>query len=193
MATLVAVLVGPVLAVLVTRLIDERRASRQRKLDIFKTLMRTRKLPVHIDHVGALNLVEIEFIDQPNVIKSWKAYLSNLSEEFPSIENKDRFDAAGKKRDSLLTKLLSEIAKSLRMEVEQIDILEGNYVPQGWFDDEWQQRQLHKHLTAVLKGEAAIVVKPGIQQNLGSPYPPAPHESGDGVELAAKYGKNSNG
>lgn len=188
-ATLVAVLLGPILAVFVTRFIDERRADRGRKMDIFRTLMRTRKLHVHVDHVAALNLIEIEFMDSPEVMKAWKAYLSNLSEELPPIENRDRFEAAIKKKDSLLTKLLSEIAKTLKMSVEQIDILEGNYIPKGWFDDEWQQRQLRQHLIAVLKGEAALVVKPGPQQNPGSPYPPPPGATA--VEPSAAYGKNS--
>ena len=65
LATVLAVLVGPVIAVLITRYFDNRRADEARKLDIFRTLMRTRRLPLHWDHVGALNLVEVEFIDYP--------------------------------------------------------------------------------------------------------------------------------
>ena len=43
-ATIVAVLVGPILAVLITRIIDDQRASKARRMDIFRTLMRTRRI-----------------------------------------------------------------------------------------------------------------------------------------------------
>ena len=58
--TLTAILVGPVFAILVSRRLEHLRDQRTRKMDVFRTLMRTRRTPIHTDHVGALNLVEIE-------------------------------------------------------------------------------------------------------------------------------------
>jgi hypothetical protein len=178
LATIIAVVLGPILAVVITRINDDRRADRARKLDIFRTLMRTRRMPVHFEHVGALNLVEVEFVDYPDVVKAWKEYLSNLGEDLPPIEQKDRFDAAVKKRDSLLTRLIHEISKVLKINVEQLDILEGNYVPQGWHDEEWEQRLARRGLIGVLQGMSPIIVQfqqPGQAQN---PYPPPPAPSG---------------
>lgn len=176
-ATIIAVMVGPVLAVWITRIIDERRASKQRKFDIFRTLMRTRKLPIHVDHVGALNLVEVEFVNNGNVINAWKKYLANLSETLPPVEEKDRFDDACKKRDSLLTKLISEIAKVLKIRIEQIDILEGNYIPQGWHDDDWEQRLVRRGLINVLSGKTPIMIQAPQASQRTSPYPPPPDNS----------------
>lgn len=45
--TILAIVVGPVIAVWVTRKIDRDRAAAERKMDIFRTLMRTRGMPIH--------------------------------------------------------------------------------------------------------------------------------------------------
>ena len=176
-ATIIAIVLGPFLAVLVTRKNDDRRANRIRKLDIFRTLMRTRRMPVHVDHVGALNLVEVEFVDRQKVIDAWKAYLANLSEEFPPIEQKEKFDAASRKRDSLLTKLIYEISQVMNIKVEQLDILEGNYIPQGWLDDDWEQKLVRRHLVHVLSGKSAILIRQDQALKDYNPYSPPPDDN----------------
>jgi hypothetical protein len=172
--TILAILAGPIIAVLITRMNDDRRASKMRKLDIFRSLMKTRRMPIHFEHVGALNLVEVEFIDNSEVIRVWKDYLSSLGEQLPPIEQKDRYDVAVKRREALLTKLIYAIAKDLRIKVEQLDILEGNYVPQGWHDDDWEQRLVRRGLINVLYGKAPISIQRHQPQQPNLPYPPAP-------------------
>ena len=58
--TVIALVAGPVIAVITSRCIDTFRAKRDRRMDIFRTLMRTRRSTLSVDHVGALNLVEID-------------------------------------------------------------------------------------------------------------------------------------
>ncbi|WP_143103459.1 DUF6680 family protein [Albimonas pacifica] len=182
-ATLIAVLVGPVLAVLVTRLIDQRREVRARRMDVFRTLMRTRKLPVHFDHVGALNLVEVEFADKKQVISAWKDYLKSLSERLASNASEEEHEGLRRRRDSGLTKLIYEISKVLNFKVEQLDILEGNYMPQVWDDDDWEQRMVRRSLRAVLDGQRPVLFQHYSPQAGLGPYPPAPkggeQKSGD--------------
>lgn len=170
--TIGAVVVGPILAVLVTRFVDDLRADRLRRMDIFRTLMRTRNMKISADHVSALNLVELEFVKHPKVVTAWKAYLQNLSEPFPSIEDRARYEAAGKQRESLLTKLISEIATALRFKVEQLDILAGNYLPQDWVDVDAEQRQVRRALLYVLSGHTPLSIRPAT-----NPYPPAPAQT----------------
>jgi hypothetical protein len=43
LAIVIATFAGPIGAVIVTRLIDRKRAQRDRQLDVFRALMRTRK------------------------------------------------------------------------------------------------------------------------------------------------------
>ena len=79
--SLAAILVGPILAVLATRFLDNRRSARDQRLAVFKTLMRTRRTPTVPDHVGALNLVEIEFANDGPVLSAWRALFSHLGTE----------------------------------------------------------------------------------------------------------------
>ena len=174
LATISAILLGPLFAILVARYLDGLRADKARKLEIFRTLMRTRRLPMDREHVGALNLVEVEFIDHQDVMDAWKAYLDNLGEELPPIEQKARYDTATRKRDALLTKLIDTIAKALNIKVAQLDILEGNYVPPVWSDDDWEQRLVRRGLINVLYGRAAIQIQPHQPQQEQNPYPPPP-------------------
>ena len=108
------------------------------------------------------------------VVDAWKAYLTNLGKELPATEQRDRYEVAIKERDFLLTKLIAEIANVLGIEVTQLDILEGNYVPQGWEDAEWEQQLVRRGLLDVLYGRASIPVTPHVVQQEQNPYPPPP-------------------
>ena len=79
--TLLAVLLGPILAVWATRFLDDRRSTHEQRMSVFKTLMRTRRTPVMPEHVGALNLVEIEFQKDHEVITAWRALLTHFGTE----------------------------------------------------------------------------------------------------------------
>ena len=172
--TAVAAISGPAIAVWITRMSDDRKEVRTRRMDIFRTLMRTRKMPIHSDHVGALNLIEIEFVNDVQVIVAWKAYFKHLGEPWPRDASTDAQNAFQQARETLLTKLIYEISKVLKFKVEQLDILEGNYIPQGWNDDDWEQKLVRKSLIEVLGGRRPILFQPFTPSQSNSPYPPAP-------------------
>lgn len=50
-AVVVATILGPVLAVFVTRLADARRQTRERRLEIFRSLMATRRAPLAAENL----------------------------------------------------------------------------------------------------------------------------------------------
>lgn len=172
--TILAIILGPIFAVLITRIIDKLRAAQERKYEIFRTLMRTRETPLNWEHVGALNLVEVEFRKHSKVIDAWKAYLEHLGVALPPIEQKQRHDDHSRKRRTLLTKLIDEIAKTVGIDIKQLDIFEGNYMPQGWADDEWNQRLIQRGLINVLYGKAPLTVQQNQFQEPQNPYPPPP-------------------
>ncbi len=170
--TIVAIVLGPVVAIMTSQYLDKVRADKQRKLDVFRTLMQTRSMQISPEHVGALNLVELEFRDCPRVVSSWKEYLAHLGEELPPIEEKTQYDRAIQKRDTLLTTLIDEMAKVLSIKIAQLEILRGNYVPQGWADAEWEQQLARRGLIDVLHGRTPIQVR--VHQT-PPPYPPSPN------------------
>jgi hypothetical protein len=106
-AVVIATLLGPVLAVYVTRKIDEARAEKARKLEIFRALMRTRKAGLSPDHVNALNLTEIEFHGVPDVLSAYNTLMRH-------INTGPVTDKWLEQHRSSLTKLLSAITSATR-------------------------------------------------------------------------------
>lgn len=172
--TVIALVVGPVLAVIIARNMETRHAKRERRMDIFRTLMRTRRSRLLPDHVGALNLVEIEFKDESAVIKEWKAYFEDLCTDHPKrteeqIENEmtpeekqqrfTKFDERiGRYREKLFAKVLHAIAKVLDFEVEQLEIFEGGYAPQAYADIDWEQATIRRFIIGLYLGKYKVPI-----------------------------------
>ncbi len=155
--SLVAIILGPILAVFVTRLVDRKREKRARRLEIFKTLMRTRGARLNPEHVGALNLIEIEYYKEKRVLNALEIYFQHLNESRPVTDTE--VDKWAKASDHLLTKLLYKMAKSLGYEIEQLQILTGSYSPRGWEENEFRQTRIQERLISVLSGESPLFVR----------------------------------
>jgi hypothetical protein len=172
--SVVAILVGPILAVLVTRKIDHERAERERRMDVFRTLMKTRRLRLSSEHVTALNLIEIEFYGVAAVKTARESYFENLSKKLPTdIKESDEHFAEQNRR---LAKLLHAMGKALNFSnLEQLDIMTGGYTPQGWADIEQQQQILRYLLIDLLNGNRGIPISP-VNPTAQGLYPPPPDE-----------------
>jgi hypothetical protein len=175
-ATLMAVLLGPILAVLVTRFIDQRRLKQTRRMDVFRILMRTRKMRLNPDHVGALNLVEIEFYGEKAVIQSWKAYWAHLRLPAPVNQTQAQQQQFYRDQEALLTKLLHAIATTLNFNIQQMEILEGGYIPQGWVDDDQGLRMIRALILEILNGRRGLPIAPFNPVPQNNPFPPPPDE-----------------
>src|SRR5579862_8591689 len=79
--TIVAIILGPILALGAQRVLDWLREKRNRKLRLFRELMVTRYMRLSPRHVEALNMVPLEFKNEGNekkVLDAWKEYLDHL-------------------------------------------------------------------------------------------------------------------
>uniref|UniRef100_UPI002AA29EDF DUF6680 family protein n=2 Tax=Serratia TaxID=613 RepID=UPI002AA29EDF len=56
-----AVILGPIFAVQVQKYLEQFREKKQRRLNIFRSLMSTRAERLNREHVQALNMIDIEF------------------------------------------------------------------------------------------------------------------------------------
>ena len=171
-AIIAAVFLGPIAAVFITRWVDHKRLKHGRRMDVFRTLMRTRRMTLNPDHVGALNLVEIEFDGEQNVIKAWKDYFTHLGKKPPTESAEANVFVS--ERGSLLTKLLHAMAQTLKFQIEQLEIFEGGYTPQGWEDEEVTLRALRHHMLQIFMGNRALPVTHMTNAPAGSPFPPPP-------------------
>ena len=78
---IVAVLVAPFLAVFAQKQIELWRERRARKLWVFKTLMATRGRALSVEHVQALNMIDLEFTkaSEKEILSAWKLYHDHLN------------------------------------------------------------------------------------------------------------------
>ena len=59
---IIAVFLGPIVAVRLTRYLDNKNEIKNRKLELFRTLMSTRAYSISWEHVSALNRIDVEFV-----------------------------------------------------------------------------------------------------------------------------------
>ena len=156
--TIIAILVGPVLAVLVTRWVDGLRAKIDRRWDIFRALMRHRRTPMHFEFVGALNLVEVEFAKSPAVIAAWKDLLGKFDPIALGGAGQEHLKQMDDRRAQSQARLLNAIANQLGVKVEQLDIFAGGYSPQGWADMEREFALIRHWLAGIASGSHALPV-----------------------------------
>jgi hypothetical protein len=173
-----AVLLSPLIAVQVTMWLQKMREARERKLAVFKALMRTRASRLAPEHVQALNMIDIEFYGKAkasrDVLAAWKAYLNQLNQLSatptpPSIEN------WATRRDDLFFELLYAMAKCLEYEFDKTELRQTSYIPRGYGDIETDLTRIRTGLADIVEGKKAlpiwaIPVPP-------NPVPPGPKNS----------------
>ena len=61
-------------------------------------------------------------------------------------------------RQALLAKLLHCMAKALGFKIEQLEIFEGGYTPQGWADDDLEARIVRRLFVEVAAGRRSFPI-----------------------------------
>lgn len=169
-----AVLLAPFIAVRVEKYLEIKRNEKDRKLNVFKTLMATRGRVLDPRHVEALNMIDLEFDGETSVTNTWKAYLDhllNLSQR-PTTEGKNdeekkhdkilydsQMTAWNAGAENCLSDLLYEMGKSLNYKFDKTHIKRSIYSPQGHIDIENDQQFLRKALIELLMGRLTLPVK----------------------------------
>ena len=152
-----AVLSGPIIAVQLTRFLDDRREVRNRKLQIFKTLMATRAYTMSWIHVEALNRIDLEFDKQEKseiaVIEAWKAYLDLLN-------NSDKIPPEQwiVKRTELFVEMLHKMALVLDYTFDKTHIKNSSYAPIAHANLEGQLETIRREVIELLEGKRSLSV-----------------------------------
>jgi hypothetical protein len=152
--TIAAIFLGPIVAVQLTRFLDDRREIRGRKLQIFKSLMATRAYTVSWAHVEALNRIDLEFDKREKkeraVLDAWKQYLDLLNND------KMPFEQWVVKRVDLLVELLHNMAVVLDYDFDKTQIKNSSYAPRAHGDIEAQQEALRRGTIELLEGKRIL-------------------------------------
>ena len=105
--TILAIALSPLIAVLVTVYLQNRKEERSHKLNVLATLIGSRHAPTSEETVRALNLIDVVFHDAPRVRELWHEYFGMLNNE--GLNNPNGFQQRQKKNLEMIT----EMAKAL--------------------------------------------------------------------------------
>ena len=162
-----ATLMGPILAVQAQKFLEGLREHRNGKLWVFRTLMTTRRQRVSIDHVRALNMIDVSFYGirvcfkhwqtraEKKVAGAWKGYLDNLTTETEGWPEA-RLEVLWSDREKLFSALLVAIAASVDFNFDELHIRKAGYIPIAHSDTEIKQQQLLDSAVGVLQGRQTL-------------------------------------
>lgn len=153
--TIIAIVLGPLLAFEVQRRRDNRRERRNRKLEIYRRLMMTLKAPMAPSHVDAINSIQVEFHTDEDadkkVLDAWRLYTSHLNDRRHRV-GPEAVQWQERKFD-LLVDLVYLIGQSLGYDrIDKAALRDNTYLPQGFVDVEAEWNQIRKAWLELLDG-----------------------------------------
>lgn len=139
---IIAIIISPIVAVIVGQYLQNKSKKREDKLEIFKILMVSRGLGWSTESVRALNIIEVVFSDDKNVLNQWKKYYDKLCVEEPNETELSKIKIEG-------DKLLEVIAKSLGYKITW-ETIQNPYIPRGLTNNLSQQQQYMNNQLSVM-------------------------------------------
>jgi hypothetical protein len=154
--TLVALVVGPMLAVGTQLWWQRRKEKRDQKIWVFSTLMSLRAAMLTPESVRAYNLIDVVFYKNLEVRERWKTLLDYLASDDWKGETVEQ-KILDKTKD-FQAELLSEIAKDLGYKYDHTHIKQNAYYPKKYNLLDEDATKLRRLGIAVLDGKASINV-----------------------------------
>jgi hypothetical protein len=151
---------GPILAVQAQKFVERFREQRGRKLRIFNTLMATRAAKMSVDHVKALNMIDLVFYGswrgrtkkEQTILNAWKEYLDHL--------NSWKSEADGllwsSTAEELFLNLLAAIAADAGFSFDRVQLKRGAYFPKGHGDYEQDNLLTRKAWLEIVEGKRPL-------------------------------------
>jgi hypothetical protein len=178
-ATIFVIVWGPIKAVEITRKNDEERERKRRQFELFHSLMKTRSIRLSPEHVMALNLVQVEFYGHQVIDGAYRAYMTLLARRAPS-PNDPGIQKFLQEQEDALYDLLHAIGKDLGYAYDRRDLQRLAYGPDGWVQDDVQQRTVRNLIIDLLSGRRSLQVIDALKvENATQKFPPAPSLAGD--------------
>jgi hypothetical protein len=157
--TILAIISAPLVALRVNVWLNTKAERKNRKLEIFRSIMATRSTGLSPEHVSALNKIDVEFYDVLEVQNAWKEYLDHLgtASTIPS-DSKDAWDRWGDKKADLLTELILKMATHLDYKFDKVHLKKGHYYPKGYVDIETEHMIIRQGLVRLLENKKALPI-----------------------------------
>jgi hypothetical protein len=169
LVNVLAVLLSPLVAVLVTVWLQNRKEKRDMKRWVFNTLVGTRHGPITDEAVRALNMIDVVFHDSPKVRQYWREYYDMLGNPFLSQPEGFR------QRQTKNLEMIGAMAKDLGLEksITALDV-DRVYYPQALGEQARKAQSISDELLRVLRGTQGLVVHPVEENQESAQLPSAP-------------------
>lgn len=163
---ILAVILGPILAVQAQKIVEHYRDKKARRLNIFKTLMSTRSERLSREHVSALNMIDMEFYGfiffgvrlqskhEKSICNCWKKYNDSLN----IISNQSDKNLVAVTRENLFVGLLYAMSQALGYDFDDVQLRRDCYRPKGFVDIEEAQLAALHGLAGIIKNGKSIPV-----------------------------------
>jgi len=161
-----ALLLAPVFAVQVQKFLEGLREKRNRRMQIFQTLMASRAVRLSFEHVRSLNMIDLEFSARrtfginrqskkdAGVIDAWKMHRRHLQQDVSDEDSK----AWANEKENRFRDLLFAMSTALGYEFDKAELESGAYNPDANFYQDLSARSIIRNLDGVLMGKRAINV-----------------------------------
>ena len=177
--TIIAIILGPILAIQVQKIIERIKQRRDEKRKLFMSLMVTRGRPLLLEHVQALNMIDIVFSvkwyrskKDKAVIDAWSVFRDHLyhfpkellAKEGTDISKEDtstynaQMETWISKKDDLLIEILDKMAKPLGYRFDKVLLKRGSYTPRHYDDLEACQLINLRGIAQILVGNKSLPV-----------------------------------
>ena len=139
--------------------LGKRKEKRDRKFEIFRSLMLTREAWLSPEHVRALNGIELEFHGDSRaegVLAAWRKYLGHLG--LPLYKTAEEQQKWSVDRVEFFVELLAQLAAYFLFKFDREFILKNCYAPRYFAELEDQQTQMRRLMLELLNGQRALPV-----------------------------------
>ena len=164
-------LIGGIVAYYIVKIqINAQRKSEKDKyifdiqMNILRTIMENRSYFIgnqilSNDLVKALNLIEIDFNDHPNVIAAWKILNSTLSTGINNEVSHEIITNFTNNKNDQFINMIFEIGSSLNLKIDRKSIINSMYLPDSYFKSIEEQQKLKQKIEGLLDGTTNLSVE----------------------------------
>lgn len=161
---ILAVFTAPFFAVFAQRKIDENKERRGKNCGFFAALMATRGNKISLEHVQALNMIDL-FFDKKGkekaIIEKWDEYLDHLNDPIKDDDEnyQIKLEQWTIKSDDILADMLQLMGKSIGYDFDKVRIRKAIYVPRGHGDVDLENRVIRRGIAEIVIGRKSLPVR----------------------------------
>jgi hypothetical protein len=126
--TLAGVFAGPLSAVLITLWVDRLRRRSDARTQVLRMILTTRRLPSDPAYVMAINLIEVEFNNCPDVMKARREYIDLAIQEVSEDRKQEHDQRMSAKQATMIVGMM----KAIGLKASESEILMDAYVSKGF-------------------------------------------------------------